>query len=104
MKVFGGKPRSPRWAGIRKAFLIEHPFCAGCGNAKPDQLECHHIYPYHLPDGDQKELDWSNLITLCTGPAKCHFILGHLLSWKSWNPDVIMDAKRFYRKIETRPK
>jgi len=99
-RIFAGKPRSPRWQSVRKSFLIENPFCLACGEAKQDKLEVHHIHPYHLPGGEDKELDWSNLVTLCT---RCHFIFGHLLSWKSWNPDVIMDARRYYRKVETRP-
>lgn len=66
-------------------------------------LEVHHIYPYHLPDGKKMELEFSNLVTLCMGPAKCHFVLGHLLSWNSYNLDVLIDARRYYRKIETRP-
>lgn len=103
MKVFGGKPRSTKWPSLRKKFLTENPFCAACGNTKPAQMEVHHIYPYSFPDGDKRELEWDNLVTLCNGPGKCHFVWGHLLSWSSYNPNVIMDVKRFYRKVETRP-
>lgn len=102
-RVFGGKPRSGRWGTVRRAFLAEHPFCAACGNAQPDQLEVHHIHPYHLPGGEGLELEWSNLITLCCGSGKCHFVLGHLLSWKSWNADVVMDAGRYFAKVVKRP-
>jgi hypothetical protein len=59
------------------------------------------VIPYH--QDRSKELDFENMITLCMGSGKCHFVHGHLLSWKSHNKDVRMDSIRYYKKIETRP-
>jgi hypothetical protein len=101
-KVFGGIPRSPKWDRVRDAFVKEKIFCAGCGQANPKLLAVHHITPYWM---DPKlELETSNLICLCTGPAKCHFVLGHLLSWNSFNKNVINDAAAYYKKVANRPK
>jgi len=89
--------RSPKWSSVRKAFLRDNPSCAACGSTKT--LEVHHIEPVHLnPD---RELDSSNLITLCD--KYCHFAIGHLMNYKSYNPNVIIDAKDFLYKIENRP-
>lgn len=89
--------RSPKWSSIKKNFLKENPCCAACGNCK--KIEVHHIEPVHInPD---KELDVSNLITLCDSP--CHLLFGHLFSYKSWNPNVVDDCKNYLNKIKTRP-
>jgi 5-methylcytosine-specific restriction endonuclease McrA len=88
--------RSPRWSTIRKEFLKENPVCAACGSDK--KLEVHHIEPVHInPD---RELDKDNLITLCS--AKCHLLFGHLMYFKSWNPEVEKDCKIMKEKIKQR--
>jgi 5-methylcytosine-specific restriction endonuclease McrA len=89
--------RSPRWSTVRKEHLSQNSECAACGSTK--DLEVHHIIPVHI-DQD-KELDPSNLITLCS--KQCHFIFGHLMNYKSWNKDVIEDCRVYYNKIQSRP-
>jgi hypothetical protein len=88
--------RSSNWNKIRKKHLEENNSCCGCG--KTDKLEVHHIEPYHV--NSNRELDPSNLITLC---KSCHFTIGHLMDWSSWNIDVISDAKVYLNKVKNRP-
>lgn len=93
-------PRSGSWKKVRSAFLKKNPSCAACGNVK--KLECHHIIPYHVDAS--LELEESNLIVLCENSGNCHFVWGHLLDWKAWNPDVVKDTKAFLEKISKRLK
>ena len=89
--------RSPKWTSIRKEHLKENNVCVACGRDK--KLEVHHIEPVHLnPD---RELDLSNLITLCDDP--CHFLFGHLMNYKSWNKDVVQDSLVYLNKVKNRP-
>jgi len=89
--------RSPKWSSVRKEHLNNQPTCAACGRNK--KLEVHHIEPVHCnPD---RELDPSNLITLCDDP--CHFIFGHLMDYKSWNKYVIEDCELYLNKIKNKP-
>lgn len=85
------------WSKVRKEHLTENNFCAACGRDK--KLEVHHIEPVHLnPD---KELDPSNLITLCDDP--CHLLFGHLMNYKSWNKDVVIDCAVYLDKVKNKP-
>lgn len=89
--------RSPKWPELRKQHITEHNTCAACGRNK--KLEVHHIEPVHInPD---RELDPSNLITLCDDP--CHLIFGHLLNYKSWNKNVVQDSIVYLDKVKKRP-
>ena len=89
--------RSSKWTNVRKEHLKNNPNCAACGRDK--KLEVHHIEPVHInPD---KELDPSNLITLCDDP--CHLIFGHLFNYKSWNKDVIEDCLVYLKKVKNKP-
>jgi hypothetical protein len=89
--------RSPKWSTVRKEHLKNNNFCLACGRSK--KLEVHHIEPVHLnPD---RELDPSNLVTLCDDP--CHLIFGHLMDYKSWNKDVIDDCKVYLNKVKNKP-
>lgn len=89
--------RSPKWSSIRKKHIKENPKCAVCG--KDTKIEVHHIEPVHInPD---RELDPSNLITLCDSP--CHLIFGHLMDYRSWNKDVVEDSKNYNLKIKNKP-
>lgn len=93
--VYGGL-RSPQWPGVRKEHLELFPACAGCGRLK--QVQVHHVEPFHKrPD---LELDRNNLITLC---PICHFALGHLFSFHSWNEQVAGDCRWLLQKVENRP-
>jgi hypothetical protein len=69
----------------------------GCGTN--NGLEVHHIEPFHL--NPEKELDTNNLITLCK--KHCHLAIGHLMDYKSWNPDVVDDAGVYLNKVKNRP-
>jgi hypothetical protein len=92
-------PRSSKWSKVRKQHLEKQPVCQVCGG--DELLEVHHISPFH--NDPDKELDADNLITLCNGKFKCHFLFGHLLSWKSYNSTVVEDAKIWSEKIKNRP-
>jgi 5-methylcytosine-specific restriction endonuclease McrA len=89
--------RSPKWSSVRKEHLKHNNVCAACGRDK--KLEVHHIEPVHLnPD---RELDPTNLITLCDNP--CHFVFGHLMNYKSWNKDVVNDCEVYLNKVKNKP-
>lgn len=89
--------RSWKWSDVRKEHLKKQPYCQACG--RKTDLEVHHIEPVHLnPD---RELDPSNLITLCS--KSCHLTFGHLMDYKSWNVNVVEDAKNYLNKIQQRP-
>lgn len=91
LSFFGG--RSYKWSKLRKEHLKKEPCCQACGSCvKP---EVHHIKPFHLHP--ELELDPDNLITLCD--KYCHFIFGHLMNWKSYNPEVRQDAQEYRKKI-----
>lgn len=96
-EVFGGRPRSPRWPGVRAVHLGRQPRCAACGSAKSVQV--HHIRPYHLFPA--LELDPTNLLTLCTGrqSCNCHLTFGHLGDWEHFNYDVVEDAARYLARL-----
>lgn len=89
--------RSSSWSKVRLEHLKNYPNCAACGRNK--KLEIHHIKPYSKYP--ELELDPDNLITLCDDP--CHFVFGHLMNYKSWNPSVIEDCKIYNDKINKRP-
>ena len=92
--------RSSHWPTVRAAHLVDHPTCAACGAAK--NLVVHHVVPFH--ERPELELDPSNLITLCESPShNCHFVFGHLLSYRSWNAEVRSDAEAYLKKVKERP-
>jgi len=92
--------RSPHWSTVRKAHLEKFPTCAVCGGSV--KVQVHHKKPFHLhPD---LELDPLNLVTLCEAPGhNCHLVFGHLLNFRSFNPDVGADAPTWNDKISHRP-
>jgi len=95
-----GKPlalRSSHWETVRKNHLKLQPTCAACGNTKG--LQVHHKQPFHIHP--ELELDENNLITLCEDKSiECHFNIGHLRDWKSFNPNVEIDAKEKLLSIQ----
>lgn len=95
--------RSPGWRKVRREHLKEFPDCIGCGGRK--KLEVHHVVPVSVaPD---LELARDNLRTLCESKRyglNCHLVLGHNGDYSDMNPDVDMDAKRWFLKIRTRKK
>jgi 5-methylcytosine-specific restriction protein A len=88
--------RSSRWPKVRNNFLSVNSSCAACGSIK--KLEVHHIEPINI--APEKELDATNLITLC---KNCHFIFGHLMDYNSWNIFVKEDASKYLNKVKNRP-
>ena len=97
--VFGGKPRSTKWPSIRRAHLKANDVCLACGGRT--SLVVHHLVPYQIDPS--LELDSNNLITLCESKSRCHWIIGHLLDWRSYNPNAKADALAFRLKILNRP-
>ena len=88
--------RSSYWPTFVRHLKKLHPTCQACGNRK--LLAGHHIIPFHIDP--TKELEPSNVIILCWW---CHFVLGHLRNWKSWNKDIRLDAFKLLNKIRNRP-
>ena len=93
-----GKPvgagRSSQWPAVRAKHLKENSFCLACG--RREKLEVHHIVPFHK--APERELDPTNLMTLCEGPTNCHFLFGHLGDWRIENRYVRADAAEFNRR------
>jgi 5-methylcytosine-specific restriction protein A len=91
--------RSPQWRRVRQNHIAHFPSCAACGVTK--NLEVHHVLPFHV--FPEKELDPTNLLTLCETPShNCHFLFGHCLHWQAYNPNVIEDAARIFASIQSR--
>lgn len=92
MHIHPHKPRSNRlrsryWDELRAAHLINNPRCTHCGSI--DYLQVHHRTPIDIDPG--RELDPTNLITLCEppGPSGCHLSFGHLGNWHTFNPSLV---------------
>lgn len=89
--------RSSKWPTVQREHLRQEPKCQVCGTKK--KCAVHHLQPFHLfPD---LELETSNLVTLCLDH---HLLVGHLMSWKSYNPRCLSDCVDWQRKIKDRPK
>jgi len=97
--VFASKPRSSQWKKTRASHLELNGMCLACGGRV--SLEVHHLMPYHLVP--ELELDPNNLITLCESASHCHWTFGHLLNWRSYNPNAKADAIAFFQKVLNRP-
>ena len=69
---------SPEWKKVRKAFLLEHPFCAVCG--RPATI-VDHLVP--IKDGGAL-LDENNFQPLC---------------WSCHSKKSIEDGSRYRRKV-----
>jgi 5-methylcytosine-specific restriction endonuclease McrA len=92
--------RSSQWPAVRRAYLADHPFCAACGGRV--ELEVHHVTPVHITKN--QELNPGNLIALCEASDRlCHFRIGHLFQWHSWNTEVRQDAASQLARISRRP-
>ena len=95
--VAAGPERSSKWPAVRDAYLRQHPACEACGSRS--DLNVHHVIPFHVDE--EKELDPTNLITLC---RTHHLTIGHLCdratgrdNWKCENPNVREDAAKYRR-------
>jgi len=87
--------RSSGWSRVRREHLELCSHCAVCG--RDSKLEVHHIEPFS--EDPSLELDPDNLLTLCDGSMRCHFVVGHLGDFRSHNPEVVLDAKWFHKRI-----
>lgn len=87
--------RSSGWSKVRAAHIKKYPRCAAC-NTKSDP-EVHHIEDFSTYP--EKELDPTNLITLC---GNCHILFGHLKYWQSINPNVVEDTAWMLQKVRNR--
>jgi predicted HNH restriction endonuclease len=96
--ILGAAARDHRWDAVRDRAVAQSPACACCGTRQKKVLQVHHIKPFHL--FPELELDPRNLIVLC---VVCHFLIGHLKNWSSYNPDVFADAAWLRGKIDGRP-
>lgn len=95
------QPRSPQWPKVRAAWLKEHGECAACGQT--DHLNVHHVVPFAVDAS--KELDPTNLITLCTdgpGHMNCHLVIGHAGNYRCRNEKVREDAANMRAMLEER--
>jgi 5-methylcytosine-specific restriction endonuclease McrA len=91
-------PRSNKWKSVRNNFLERNSECAVCG--KTDNLVVHHKLPFHI--SPEKELDENNFVVLCENkPVNCHFLFGHLMDWKNYNPNIEEDIETWKKKLET---
>ncbi len=97
-KAAFGQRRSSEWPKVRKEYLNEHPICECCGGTK--KLEVHHKKPFHL--FPELELERDNLMTLCTKRG-CHLAMGHLYSYRSYNPNIDEDVRIWNEKVKNRP-
>jgi len=96
-----GATRDSGWDELRDLYIKANPECACCGSKK--KLQVHHVQP--VSDFPELEMEWSNLITLCTGgrfkSLNCHLIIGHRGDWQLWNPLVREDAARMKDRLTT---
>lgn len=88
--------RSGQWRTVEKHFLETNPVCALCGSKT--RLNVHHKKPFHV--FPEFELDLNNLITLCMSRKECHLIVGHLNSFKKYNPNIDEDIKKLIQHPE----
>lgn len=101
--IFKEKPkkngRHPLWRTVRDAHITRNPVCAVCG--KTENLAAHHKYPVSI--FPEKELDPRYLVTLCQNRSlNCHFVVGHLMDWNSYNPNIDQDIIYWREKLRNR--
>lgn len=94
--VTKAQKRSSKWPRFARKLKKLHPYCAACDSKR--LLAGHHVKPFHL--FPWLELEPDNVIILCW---RCHFLIAHLRNWKSWNKDIVLDAKKLLSKIRSRP-
>jgi len=94
-----GASRSANWPKVRDAHLALNPACVVCGGTK--SVEVHHIKPFHLFPA--LELEATNFVSLCEAGKygiNCHLAFGHLGNFRWYNPEVVTDALRWFKKIK----
>lgn len=94
-----GLKRSPQWPATERRYKAKYPNCiAGGGTSK---IQVHHtIIPFHyaiLLGRPDLENDERNLESISADPSlQYHVLLGHLDDYKTWNKELLMDAKRYH--------
>jgi hypothetical protein len=107
-----GLTRSDEWPDVERLFLYNNPRCAGCDRPLWIDsltiggvgLQVHHRYAFHeciLAGRPDLELDPRNLCCLCEDrpgllSRNCHLVLGHLNSFRSWNPTLDEDLAHWH--------
>ena len=86
--ILDSADRSERWPTVRAEHLRSHPVCEACGRNL--DLEVHHVTPFS--NDPTKELDRTNLITLC---HRDHLVFGHFGSYQKYNPQVQAHARQY---------
>jgi len=80
---------------VRIEHLRVEPACIVCGTRV--HVEVHHVEAFHAKP--ELELEPSNLVTLC---RRDHFVFGHLLDFRAWDPDVRAHVKIYRGWVEHR--
>lgn len=88
--------RSSKWPALRAAHLKVQPECQFCG--ADEEIEVHHVVPVFRCA--EMELDSTNLISMC---RPCHYAVGHLSSWQSFNVTVREDCRKWQIRRKNRP-
>ncbi len=91
--------RSAHWPAVERGFRKDHPVCECGGGTRALQIH-HALIPFHfaiLLGRPDLELDPRNLLTISADPAlEYHVLIGHLDNYKSWNPNVLVDVRRYH--------
>jgi len=87
--------RSPEWSRVRREHLERQPACVVCGETSA--VEVHHVRPVHI--FPHEELNPANLRTACRDH---HYLFGHGMDWKAYNPNFDRDADRARAMIQER--
>jgi hypothetical protein len=91
--------RSPQWSALRRRHIASNPRCAACGRS--ESVEAHHLVPVQVDKS--RELDPSNLITLCGGSRNCHLVVGHGWNWRTYRPDAATLAEAMLKAAVIAP-
>lgn len=90
-----GQARSSGWSKVRAEHIRQQPECQVCGKkGLIVNNPVHHIQPFWKYR--ERELEKSNLITLC---SLHHLEWGHLFSFKSYN----LEIKEWILAIKNKP-
>ena len=86
-----GASWSGKWRKAKRKYYKKHgKVCKCCGSKK--NVELHHKLPRHL--FPELALDEKNFIPLCNRKGVgCHFLLGHLQSYYTYNEKITEVAK-----------
>jgi hypothetical protein len=88
--LVGANPRSSKWPALRLQHLEIEPACVACGQSR--RIEVHHVVPVSV--APERELDSTNLITLC---RRDHLTFGHFGNFQRWNPHTREHAEQYRR-------